>query len=81
MRHGLSRTFLLAGSLLSLLAAGCASHPLATTAPKPIVLTASTARIVGNNARVDVIPQVEYIGYWTNEDTFVEWPLPHPLLA
>jgi hypothetical protein len=62
-----------AGALL----AGCPRIHYASIDRMPTVttLTTANAQIVGKNATLARTGNMEYIGYWTTTDTFVQWPL------
>jgi hypothetical protein len=76
MRRGLLAAVSLAVGLAAAGLGGCASQPLGAGS-EAITLTAAGAKIVGDNARLASTPREEYIGYWTNTDTYVQWPLNH----
>ena len=73
-------------SILHLLGAAAATAPLAGCGgsmnyapidrnPTLATLTTANVQIVGKNATIARTATVEYVGYWTNTDTFVQWPL------
>jgi hypothetical protein len=76
MRYGILTVWVLGCGLAAALTAGCANQPV-NGAAEAFAFSAPTATIVGSNARLANTPREEYIGYWTDTDTFVEWPLRH----
>ena len=74
MTQRISRCLLLSAALSAIFLAACANQPLGGT-PEPITLTTATVQIVGKNATIARTGPVEYVGYWTTIDTFVQWPL------
>jgi hypothetical protein len=65
---------MLACGLAAVALAGCAA-PGVSLPRETLALSAPTAKIVGSHAQLANTPREEYIGYWTETDTFVEWPL------
>ena len=76
MRRGFSTGLVLACALATGLMAGCANRKVPMPA-ETLAFSAPTATIVGSHAQLANTAREEYIGYWTDTDTFVEWPLKH----
>lgn len=61
--------------LVLLFACALTGHPVfgetAQTAP-PIVISATSARITGRNAHIEMAEQ-KYVAWWTHPDTFLNW--------
>ncbi len=74
-----SAWYLIGSVLAAAFLAGCALQPLGATRT-PITLDTRTVKIVGANARFAQMQKVsdpsateDYLGYWTNTDTFLQW--------